>query len=81
MMLLALLTPASLGTNLASLQAITTMLHLCFGVAFLIVLGRFIRDFFFYRHSFKQAFHRRKAPLFILMVVYIVTMFSIYFLW
>ena len=49
--------------NLASLQAITLMLHLCFLLAFLVIIVRFTRDFLFYKHPFQLAFNRRKAPL------------------
>ncbi|WP_286442198.1 MULTISPECIES: hypothetical protein [unclassified Myroides] len=81
MMLLSLLTASPLGTNLVSLQTITGMLHLCFGVAFLIIFLRFCRDYFIYKHRFPQAIQRRKAPLIVLAIVYAVTMFAIYFLW
>lgn len=69
------------GTNLASLQTITVMLHLCFWIAFLIILLRFCRDYFLYKHRFSQAIQRRTAPLIVLAIVYAVTMFAIYFLW
>lgn len=80
-MLSYLLVHTTLGTHLASLQTITVMLHLCFWVAFLIILLRFCRDYFIYKHRFQQAFQRRKAPLLVLAIVYAVTMIAIYFLW
>ncbi|WP_410880729.1 hypothetical protein [Myroides sp. DW712] len=69
------------GTTLVSLQTITVMLHLCFWVAFLVILLRFCRDYFLYKHRFSQAIQRRTAPLIVLAIAYAVIMFSIYFLW
>ncbi|MBB1150163.1 MULTISPECIES: hypothetical protein [unclassified Myroides] len=80
-MLSQLVPLTTLNPNLASLQAITLMLHLCFLIAFLIIIIRFTRDFFFYKHPFQLAFNRRKAPLIVLAIVYSATMFAIYFMW
>jgi len=69
------------GAALPSLQAITAVLHLSFLVAFLIVLIRFIRDFFFFNHPFRDAIERRKSSFFVLLLMYGITMFLIYFLY